>query len=284
MIDRATTGLRIAVAGLGALGKTLYEALRLNGSNHVAALSSRATAGDPIFIDWKKPVFPDADIVWLCIPDDALATIAAITETVKPGQLWVHGSGARDLSVLEPLKRRGARVAAVHFLQTFTKTSGAKAFFEVPASILAEDDDDTTLLAGIVTGIGARPFRVDAASRTTLHLAAVLVSNMWVLLAAEANRLTQDAVQIPAMALFSSLMRNTLNNLESAAGSNPLSVLSGPLKRADAATIAGHLSLPQLSGELREAYKSLNRLGLTAFKDAGTFTEAHFNIEKMLDA
>src|SRR3954471_19418166 len=62
-------------------------------------------------------VEPEADLVVICVPDDAIAEVAAGIE-VGP---WVaHVSGATSLAALGPHRRR----FSVHPLQTFTRARG----------------------------------------------------------------------------------------------------------------------------------------------------------------
>src|SRR6188508_1464386 len=59
----------------------------------------------------------DAELVLLCVPDRAIAEVAA---GIEPGPWVAHVSGATPLAALGPHKRR----FSVHPLQTFTLARG----------------------------------------------------------------------------------------------------------------------------------------------------------------
>lgn len=58
---------------------------------------------------------PDAGLVLICVPDDAIAGVAA---AIPPGPWVGHVSGATPLAALAPHRRR----FSLHPLQTFTRT------------------------------------------------------------------------------------------------------------------------------------------------------------------
>src|ERR687895_562044 len=59
----------------------------------------------------------DADLVLLCVPDRAIANVAA---AVSPGPWIAHTSGACTLDALDPHRKR----FSLHPLQTFTLERG----------------------------------------------------------------------------------------------------------------------------------------------------------------
>jgi predicted short-subunit dehydrogenase-like oxidoreductase (DUF2520 family) len=280
MVDESgVRHLRMAVAGFGALGASLYAGLKEAGFLNVVVLSSKSHPGMQVKgVKWDAVDWPEADLYWLCVPDDSLETVVDTVREFPSGALWIHCSGALALEPLVSISNKGGHTASVHFMQSFTKASSARDLQGAPASVLTSHDSDTGLLASICNALGARPFKIDAASKPVLHLAAVLVSNFWVLLAEEANRLTTEAAGVPASALFSSLMQQTLRNLQSPAGARPITVLSGPLRRADGNTIRKHLSLPEMREPLKHLYTAFTVLGVQQLKDNGLANQSHFNM------
>ena len=59
----------------------------------------------------------DVELVLICVPDRAIAEVAA---RVEPGPWVAHVSGATPLAALEPHSKR----LSVHPLQTFTRDRG----------------------------------------------------------------------------------------------------------------------------------------------------------------
>src|SRR5579871_470616 len=69
-----------------------------------------------------------AQIVWICVPDDAILNIARELSSREDwsGKIVIHSSGALRSSVLAGLKKRGAAVASVHPLMTFVSAIEAR--------------------------------------------------------------------------------------------------------------------------------------------------------------
>ena len=79
-------------------------------------------------------VEPEADLVVICVPDDAIADVAA---GVPVGPWLAHVSGATSLTALEPHERR----FSVHPLQTFTRARGPEQLDGAWAAVTAETDE-----------------------------------------------------------------------------------------------------------------------------------------------
>jgi predicted short-subunit dehydrogenase-like oxidoreductase (DUF2520 family) len=89
---------RIHVIGSGRVGSAVTARLRERG----------------VAVDADDP-----ELVLLCVPDGAIASVAA---EVPVGPWVAHVSGATPLAALEPHERR----FSVHPLQTFTRSRGAE--------------------------------------------------------------------------------------------------------------------------------------------------------------
>ena len=76
----------------------------------------------------------DAELVLLCVPDGAIAEVAA---AIEPGPWVAHVSGATPLAALAPHVRR----FSVHPLQTFTRARGAEQLDGAWAAVTAETED-----------------------------------------------------------------------------------------------------------------------------------------------
>ena len=76
----------------------------------------------------------EPELVLLCVPDRAIAEVAAATAT---GPWVAHVSGATPLAALEPHERR----FGLHPLQTFTRDRGAEQLDGAFAAITAETEE-----------------------------------------------------------------------------------------------------------------------------------------------
>ncbi|MFL5919490.1 MAG: Rossmann-like and DUF2520 domain-containing protein [Gaiellaceae bacterium] len=168
------------------------------------------------------PVRPDSDVVLICVPDEAIADVAAGV----PVGPWVgHVSGATPLAVLESHERR----FSLHPLQTFTRARGPEQLDGAWAAVTAETDEARAVARGLAETLGLKPFELDDAARPLYHAGAAIASNYLVTLHAVASELL-NAAGAPPEALVP-LMRRTIDN-----GFE----LTGPIERGDWETVETH--------------------------------------------
>lgn len=175
----------------------------------------------------------DRDLVLLCVPDRAIAEVAA---GIPDGPWIAHVSGATPVAALAPHAQR----FGMHPLQTFTRDRGAEQLDGAWAAVTGESDDARARGRWLADALGLRPFDLDESNRVLYHAGAAMASNFLVTLHAAAARALQ-AAGAPAEAL-DPLMRRTIDN-----GFQ----LTGPIQRGDRAVVQAHLdalcaSLPDL--------------------------------------
>src|SRR6202008_2418305 len=112
----------------------------------------------------------DPELVLLCVPDTAIADVAA---SVGPGPWVAHVSGATPLAALAPHERR----FSVHPLQTFTRSRGAEQLDGAWAAVTAETADARTTGWWLADTLGLRAFDLEDSARTLYHAGAVFGSN-----------------------------------------------------------------------------------------------------------
>src|SRR5271154_993340 len=122
----------VTILGAGRVGRALGRRLRELGWSirGVAARSERNAKkavrfiGAGIALAGVSPRALDARVVLMTMPDDALAEAAE--ELAMAGgdelrdKIILHTSGAMDSGVLTPLRMRGAKVASMHPMQSFS--------------------------------------------------------------------------------------------------------------------------------------------------------------------
>ena len=210
---------RIDVIGSGRVGSAVSARLREQGVG--------AGADDP-------------ELVLLCVPDDAIASVAA---GVAPGPWVAHVSGATPLAALAPHTRR----FSVHPLQTFTRSRGAEQLDGAWAAVTAETEEARETGRALAETLGLRPFDLDDSARTLYHAGAVFASNYVVTLQRAAALLFESA-GAPPEALEPLLRRTIDNGFE----------LTGPISRGDWTTIAAHRAAIQRERpELAHLYETL---------------------------
>jgi len=167
-------------------------------------------------------VRPDGELVLICVPDDAIAEVAA---KVSPGPWVAHVSGATALGALEPHRRR----FSMHPLQTFTRARGPEQLDGAWAAVTAETDDARAGGWWLAETLGLRPFALDDAVRPLYHAGAAVASNYLVTLHAVASELFR-AAGAPPEALVPLMRRTIENGFE----------LTGPIERGDWETVEAH--------------------------------------------
>ena len=183
---------------------------------------------------------PDAELVLLCVPDSAVAEVAA---RVEPGPWIAHVSGATPLAALAPHERR----FSMHPLQTFTRSRGAEQLDGAYAAVTAENDDARARGFWLAETLGLIPFALDDAARPLYHAGAAIASNYLVTLHRVASDLFR-AAGAPPRALVPLMRRTIDNDFE----------LTGPIERGDWATVEAHRrAIRNAAPELAPMYDAL---------------------------
>ena len=194
----------------------MFESVSIIGSGRVgsavaARLRERGVA-----------VVAEGGLVVICVPDDAIAEVAA---GVEPGPWVAHVSGATSLAALEPHRRR----FSVHPLQTFTRARGPEQLDGASGAVTAETNEAREAGFWLAETLGLRPFELDDSARPLYHAGAAIASNYLVTLHAVASDLFR-AAGAPPEALVPLMQRTIENGFE----------LTGPIERGDWETVEAH--------------------------------------------
>jgi predicted short-subunit dehydrogenase-like oxidoreductase (DUF2520 family) len=180
------------------------------------------------------------ELVLLCVPDGAIAEVAA---AIEPGPWLAHVSGATPLAALAPHARR----FSVHPLQTFTRDRGAEQLDGAWAAVTAETAAARDTGTWLAETLGLRAFDLADSARPLYHAGAVFASNYVVTLQRAASLLFESAGAPPEA--LEPLMRRTIEN-----GFE----LTGPIARGDWETVEGHrAAIHAHRAELDELYETL---------------------------
>ena len=148
---RAST---VAVLGAGRLGVVLARALVDAGFDVRGPLR-------------RDDAIPAVDVAILCVPDAAIAEVAAAVRS--HAGLIGHVSGATGLDDVD---------FSIHPLQTFTGSEPPSVFHGIGAAIDGRTPEALALAEQLAVALGAHPFRVDDAHRAGYHAAASIASNL----------------------------------------------------------------------------------------------------------
>jgi predicted short-subunit dehydrogenase-like oxidoreductase (DUF2520 family) len=255
---------RIGFVGAGRVAGVLGVAFSQAGWP-VAAIASRDPGRRARFTE----LVPDAraapsvaavadnvDLIFLTVPDDALADVAAELR-LYAGQAAVHTSGALGSDVLEPARAAGTMVGSFHPLVAFAEHGAALAALSGATVALEGDEDLLGLLGQLTTDIGAQPVRLPPAGKPAYHAAAVLAAGGFVGLLDGIAEIARGAGldESGALAIYAPLIRQSLSNAEQVGIEG---ALTGPFVRGDEGTIRGHLAaLSRLAPGALELYRAV---------------------------
>jgi predicted short-subunit dehydrogenase-like oxidoreductase (DUF2520 family) len=182
----------------------------------------------------------EADLVLLCVPDRAIAEVAAGIPTGP----WIgHTSGATSLSALEPHVRR----FGLHPLQSFTRARGSEQLDGAYAAVSGESAEAREIGFWLAHELGLEPFVLDDSERALYHAGAVVAASYLVTLHQAAADLLQ-AAGAPPDALLPLMRRVIENDFE----------LTGPAVRGDWETVEAHLeAIRERLPELEPLYRAL---------------------------
>ncbi|RLV50462.1 DUF2520 domain-containing protein [Nocardioides mangrovicus] len=238
---------RIGVVGAGRVGAVLAAALRVRGHEIVAAAGESTASRDRMAallpgVPRRKPtaVARACDLLLLTVPDDMLGNVVttlADAGALRPGQVVVHTSGRHGLAVLEPARRVGALVAAMHPAMTFTGTEVdlprlAGCVFGLTAERPARE-----LAESLVADLGGVPMLVPEDKRALYHAGLAHGANHLVTLVAEAMEILGAAGADDPAATLRPLLTAALDNALDSGDA----ALTGPIVRGDVQTVAAHL-------------------------------------------
>jgi len=282
---------RIAFVGAGHVGTALAVAFDRAGWPVTAVASrdeerrrrfSEQVAGARGFAE-PNAVLDDADLVFLTVPDDAIAATAGQL-SLYSGQALVHTSGALPASVLQPAMAAGTSLGSFHPLVAFADLNGALA--ALPGATIALEGDTTllSLLAELARSIGSEPVTLPPGTKSAYHAAAAMAAGGAVALLDVVARIARESGfdEQTALSVYLPLTRQALANAESL-GIAPS--LTGPFLRGDAGTIADHLDyLRRAAPEVLPVYLALAHRELEITRRRGNLTaEQLSNLERQLD-
>jgi predicted short-subunit dehydrogenase-like oxidoreductase (DUF2520 family) len=219
----------------GAGATEVLNRIHIIGSGRVGSAMSARLSERGFAVGADAP-----ELVLLCVPDGAIAEVAA---SVEPGPWVAHVSGATPLSSLAPHARR----FSVHPLQTFTRGRGPEQLDGAWAAVTAENEAAKAMGRWLAETLGLQPFELADSARTLYHAGAVFASNYLVTLQRAASLLF-ESVGAPPEALEPLMRRTIENGFE----------LTGPIARGDWDTVAAHrAAIHEHRPELDQLYETL---------------------------
>ncbi len=256
---------RVAIVGAGNLGSALAHSLQVAGYA-IEVVISRSRAGSLTRAQrlaeqvgaraGRDLSSVQAELVWFCVPDSAIAAAAeSISKQMEwKGRVALHSSGALGSDELASLRKRGAAVASVHPLMTFVRGS-QPSLKDVPFA-LEGDAAAVRVARRMVRDLGGQAYSIRRRDKAAYHAWGTFASPLLTALLAT----TEDVARMAGVSRKAARQRIIpilLQTLANYASFGAAGGFSGPIVRGDADTVLRHLEVLRRSHEAREVYRAL---------------------------
>ena len=243
---------RFVVVGAGMVGRSLALALTARGCVLAAVASrrpesARAAAeavGCGVWTTDAGAAARRGDVVVLSVPDDAIAPVCeavALGGGFGPGDVAMHLSGACPSALLAAARDAGASALALHPVQTFARADGS--LFDGITCALEGDPEAVARGAELARRLGGPPVCSGGGAKPLYHAALCIACNYLVTLADVGARLLAEVgFGEGALPALRPLLEGAVSNL---ARTGLPDALTGPIARADLATLRSHLAALQ---------------------------------------
>jgi predicted short-subunit dehydrogenase-like oxidoreductase (DUF2520 family) len=274
---------RIGIIGTGRVAQAMTFALASHSAAPILVWGRSAARRDALVahVDHSEAaqdltaIASTCDLILIAVSDDAIAAVVSDLATVLPETepFILHMSGRSGVGILAPLAQRGAIVAAVHPVMTFTGDARAEVARMVGAYFVITGTTSSAIQVAehVVACLGGVTERVEEAQRALYHAALCHASNHLVtLIAGSIDALKVAGIADPS-ALIAPLVQAALGN----SLDRGMAGLSGPLLRGDADTIGGHVAaIAADCPPLLPAYRAMAMATLDALERAGDTSSA----------
>ncbi len=243
--------IKIIVIGTGNVGTHLcraFEKLGTDSNLQLIGYYNRSQKKiDGVHARLAKDIsnLPDANLILLAVPDDAVASVAL--EIPAHETIIAHTSGSVAMSTLDKHKNHGV----FYLPQSFSATRIPN-FEEITICLESSNEFVNKTLEMVAVPLSRKRAQINSQQRKKLHLAAVYLNNF-------VNHCYTKAAEIMEDASIDSNLLNALmkETLDKAMDLSPKNAQTGPAVRNDLKTIDKHLMM--LEQEDRDMYRSITK-------------------------
>lgn len=240
--------MNIGFVGAGKVGQAVSAYLKQNGF-HIVGFYSRSIQGQNrantrVGVSGEMSLVSlvsKSDVVFITTGDDQIELVAdqiGNQEIEITNKIFVHMSGAHNISVLESLKDKGGICYSLHPLQSFASVDDA--ISKLPHTVFSLEGVGDERFGKILDTLGNKYFRLKSDQKAQYHMAACIISNYMVSVLDMGFQVLANIGVDHALAYeaFAPLIRGTAENII-ALGTEK--ALTGPIARGDIKTIKTHL-------------------------------------------
>jgi predicted short-subunit dehydrogenase-like oxidoreductase (DUF2520 family) len=264
--------MAIGFIGAGKVGFSLGRYFVQNGVNvsgyyskTEASASEAADFTGAAFYGQMSDLIQNSKIIFITATDSAIGQIWEQLKSLHINdKIICHCSGVLSSEIFSDISAYNCSGFSVHPLLAISSRHDSykelsNALFTIEGSDKAAKDELTTLL----TGCGNKVVSIKAEEKPRYHAAAVMASNLVLGLAAAAAEELQKCgfSRKEALDALAPFMQANVAHLS---GHTPEEALTGPVERADLATVETHLE--KLNGDNREIYRLLSKKALELAK------------------
>ncbi|AJY12043.1 DUF2520 domain-containing protein [Burkholderia dolosa] len=201
-------------------------------------------------VDTPQHVVDAADLIFLTVPDDHLASSAAALRfdaSRAAGQALVHCSGASPVDLLDPAKRQRAATGGFHPLYLFGGTDADLARIDGCSVTIEADGALHATLVRLAGALGCHPLSIPAGGRMLYHAAAHYAASFALCGLSEAVELWRD-LGFDEEAALRALLPMLAGTIETARDKGLANALAGPVSRGDTTIVERQLALLEARG------------------------------------
>ena len=280
---------RLGFIGAGRVAKALAWGLAGSGHSVVAAASRSMDSAGQLAAriagcrasTVAQDVVDGADLVFITVPDDAIAAVAA-SVMWRRGMAVVHCSGATEVATLEPAARSGAAIGGFHPLQLFADPEVALAGLPGCTIGIEADGQLAAQLEALAAALGCRTIRLPPGCRVRYHAAAHYAAGFVITLLKQATDLWQDfgVEREDAIRALLPLLRGTAASVER---SGLAQGLAGTYSRGDIGTLEKHLAeLSRVGPDVLRLYCDLALRSIPLGLERGGYDEKRAEAMRVL--
>jgi len=270
----------LSIIGCGKTGKTLGRLLashRLFSIRDIVTSSEESAQRAVAFVGAGEAcgavsALRPADLFMVATPDAEIAAVVhglIAKDVVGEGSIVFHCSGALGSELLAGLRGRGASVASVHPVKSFSEPSQAVLSFTGTHCGIEGDERAVAELSRAFEAIGGRVFTMKADAKPLYHAAHVFACNYLTALIECAMQCSEQAGidRAEALSIIAPLVRETT---EAVLSRGPDAALTGPVVRGDAAVVAEQFTqISQWRNDYGDLYRLLGQVALDIASRSG---------------
>lgn len=275
---------RLNIVGCGRVGRTfgrLWARAHVFAIQDVLATSPESAARGVAFIGAGRPAtalseMRPAEVWMIATRDDAIVPVAralAAGEALAPGAIVFHLSGACPSSDLDPVRARGALVASVHPIKTFSDPETSARTFAGTCCGAEGDAEALAVLRPAFERIGARVLEIAPALKALYHAGGVFSCNYLVALLEQALR-AHERAGLPREAALAAIEPMVRETVDAVFARGPARALTGPIARGDVETVRRQLAAVEAWDAAAGAlYRNLGLVAVDLAQAAGLDAE-----------